>query len=88
MAIIQRIVGTVLVISVLGLLPGCDEYEREQLRQAGDDIDSASEHVGDASSSALDRARHGTGKALQNLGDKIDDHNQQIDDAADPNSMD
>ena len=88
MVIIQRVVAAVLAVLVLGSLPGCDEYEREQLKQAGSDINSATQHVGEASGSALDRARNGTGQALQNLGDKIDDHNQRTDDAADPNSMD
>ena len=86
--LMQRLAGLLLAISVTVLLSACDEYEREQLRQAGDDLNSAGQHVGDASGSAVDRARNGTGDALRNLGDKIDAHNQQIEDAVDTNSTD
>lgn len=65
------------------LLPGCDEYEREQLRQAGDDIGAAGGHIGNASDSAVGRARDNTADALRNLSDKIDTHNRNIDDSVD-----
>ena len=66
-----------------GAASRCDEYERDQLREAGDDIDSAGRRVGDASGSALDRARSGTADAARNLGNDIDDRNDQVNDAAD-----
>ena len=65
------------------LIAGCDEYEREQIRQAGDDIGSAGGHIGNASDSAIGRARDSTADALRNLSDKIDTHNQNIDDTVD-----
>ena len=76
----------VLISSIVcvGLLAsGCDEYEREQLRQAGDDVGAAGSHVGSATDSAVGRARDGTADALRNLSDKIDTHNQNIDDSVD-----
>ena len=45
-------------------LSGCDEYEREKLENAAD-------NVGDASSHAADRARTGTANGLQDLSDSI-----------------
>lgn len=80
----------VLLLGMLVMLPlsGCDEYEREQIRQAGDDINAAGDHIGNASGSALDRARNSTGDALRNLGDKIDAHQQNVQDAADQKTTD
>lgn len=45
-------------------LSGCDEYEREKLENAADNI-------GDASSHAADRARTSTANGLQDLSDSI-----------------
>ena len=80
---IRRLATPILSILIVLSFTGCDEYEREQLRQAGDDINAAGDHIGNASGSAVDRARSGTGEALRNLGNKIDAHNQKIEDAAD-----
>ncbi len=76
----------ILLASIAGmgmLAVGCDEYEREQIRQAGDDIGSAGSHIGNASDSAIGRARDSTADALRNLSDKIDTHNQNIEDTVD-----
>ncbi|MCH2152913.1 MAG: hypothetical protein MK089_06185 [Phycisphaerales bacterium] len=74
------------VLSVMAALSsGCDEYEREQMREAADDVGSATGHVGNAADSALDRARSGTADALRNLGDKVDAHNDRINQEADQN---
>ena len=67
------------------LLSGCDEYERQQLKDAADDAGAAAGHVGDATGSAVDRARSGTADALRNLGDKIDANNERINQEADQN---
>ena len=81
---ILKVTSVCLVVSAIAVFPmGCDEYERDQLRQAGEDIDSAGSHVGEASGSAFDRARNNTGDALRNLGDKIDTRNDDVNDAAD-----
>ena len=73
-------------LSVLASLSaGCDEYEREQLREAADDVGSAAGQVVNATGSAFDRARSGTADALRNLGDKVDAHNERINQEADQN---
>ena len=77
MILMATIAGATMGIS------GCDEYERDQLRKAGDDIGSAGDHIGSASDSAADRARDNTADTLRNLGNKIDSNNQQINDTAD-----
>ena len=84
----KRLSGVVMGVLISLQLTGCDEYEREQMRQAGDDIGAAGDHIGEASGSAFDRARSNTSDALRNLGDKIDEHNQHIQDAADQKTTD
>tara|TARA_Y100000589_G_scaffold330358_1_gene379750 strand:- start:3084 stop:3356 length:273 start_codon:yes stop_codon:yes gene_type:complete len=69
--------------AVAPLASGCDEYEREQIRQAGDDIGAAGTHIGNASDSAIGRARDNTADALRNLSNQIDTHNQKIDESVD-----
>ncbi len=78
-----RIILITALAGAANLLAGCDEYEREQMRQAGDDIGAAGSHIGNASDSAIGRARDSTADALRNLSDKIDTHNQNIDDSVD-----
>ena len=80
---LRWLIGPVLLSGISILLSGCDDYEREQLRQAGDDLGSAGQHIGNASDSAVNRARDNTADALRNLSDKIDTHNQKINDTAD-----
>jgi len=52
-------------------LAGCDQYEQEQLKKAGDNISEAAGNVGDASKHAADRARSGTADGLNDLSDDI-----------------
>lgn len=52
-------------------LAGCDNYEQEQLKKAGDNISDAAGNVGDASKHATDRARSGTANGLNDLSDDI-----------------
>ena len=79
-------VALIAVLPVVAVLSaGCDEYERDQLRQAADDAGTAAGHVGNAADSAFDRARSGTADALRNLGDKVDAHNDRINQEADQN---
>ena len=73
-----KIILISLLSSMAWLSAGCDEYEREQLREAADDVGSAAGHVGNATGSTFDRARSGTADALRNLGDKIDANNDRV----------
>ncbi|MDG2199556.1 MAG: hypothetical protein P8K80_00025 [Phycisphaerales bacterium] len=52
-------------------LAGCDKYEQEKLKKAGDNISDAAGNVGDASKHAADRARSGTADGLNDLSDDI-----------------
>ena len=70
------------MMAMLGV-PGCDDYERQQLREAGENLDAAADNVGNATQSSFDRARNGTADALRNLSDDIETHNQRMQQAAD-----
>ena len=53
-------------------LLGCSDYEQEQLKAAGENIKQAADHVGNASSSAADRARTSTAEGLRDTADAIE----------------
>ena len=70
-----------IAIGVCLVLAGCTEYEQEQLKAAGENIKQAADHVGNASSSAADRARTSTAQGLRDTADAIepDDEDQPVD---------
>ena len=61
-----------IAIGVCLALGGCSEYEQEQLKAAGENIKQAADHVGNASSSAADRARASTAQGLRDTADAIE----------------
>ena len=70
-----------IAIGVCLVLAGCTEYEQEQLKAAGENIKQAADHVGNASSSAADRARGFDGSEGFDTADAIepDDEDQPVD---------
>lgn len=71
-----------LALAVCLTLLGCSDYEQEQLKAAGDNIQNAAKHVGNASSSAADRARASTAGSLRSTADAIEPGSQDEDSQA------
>ena len=79
-AFLAKVAVAILAVATLG---GCDEYERQQLSEAGDHLDAAADNIGNASQSSFDRARNGTADALRDLSDDVETHNREVGEAAD-----
>jgi hypothetical protein len=68
-----------IALAVCLTLLGCSDYEQEQLKAAGDNIQKAAQHVGNASSSAADRARASTAGGLRSTAGAIEPDSQDED---------